>query len=117
MRKHTWKTTPKGMASRKFSKMVPTDIDEVEAIEAMFGTTSRMVWHAVGSRTVAVAPGIKVRMMAGNDDAADQYAESFVADGRKEAVYVPTVTRGEVDAQGFDEGQLAFVAKKFVIVD
>ena len=112
---HTWSSKPTGGSSHEFTRRVPTDIDETDLIVDLFGSTKRMVWHAVVSATIAVAPGCRTRLPNIGD--ADSYAANFVADGRKEVAYVPTTSRSEVDAQGFSESQLAFVEANLKVLE
>ncbi len=114
-RMHTWSSKPTGGSSHKFKRSVPVDVDETALIVELFGSTKRMVWHAITSYAIAIAPGCRTRLPNVAD--AEAYAQSFVADGRKEAAYVPTTTRSEVDAQGFDEEQLAFVESILKVVE
>lgn len=114
-RMHTWSSKPTGGSSHEFKREVPTDVDETDLIVGLFGSTERMVWHAVTSATIAVAPGLRTRLP--NVEDAVAYARNFVADGRKEAAYVRKVKRSAVDAQNFDEGQMAFVTANFEIIE
>ena len=115
-RMHTWSSSRNGL-SHEFTREVPTDIDELDLIVGLFGSTARMVWHAVSSATIAVAPGCRDRLE--DIPAAEHYAANYVADGSKEVAYVKTTERSEVDEQDFSESQMAFVEAKFgkLIVD
>ncbi len=114
-RMHTWSSKPTGGTSHKFKRSVPVDVDETDLIVSLFGSTERMVWHAITSFAIAIAPGCRTRLPNLAD--AEAYAASFVADGRKESAYVPTTTRSEVDAMGFTEEQLAFVEAQLKVVE
>lgn len=114
-RMHTWSSKPTGGSSHEFKRQVPTDVDETDLIVGLFGSTERMVWHAITSATIAVAPGLRTRLPNVAD--AERYAANFVADGRKEVAYVPTKKRSEVDAQGFSESQLAFVEANLKVIE
>ena len=109
-RMHTWSSSRNGI-SHDFKREVPTDVDELDLIVGLFGSTARMVWHAVTSATIAVAPGCRDRLE--DIPAAELYAAGYVADGSKETAYVKTVTRGELDEQDFSESQMALIEEKF----
>lgn len=114
MIKHTWSTKPKGGTSHEFSRQVPSAIDEIEAIDAMFGSVPRMINRAVAQWTVDVATGLRERLP--NGEVAEAYAATFVADGAKGTAYVPTATVEEVDEQGFTDSQRAFVEARLKII-
>lgn len=114
MLKHTWSSKPTGGISHDFGRKVPTAIDEVELIDGMFGSVPRMINRAVAQWTVDVATGLRERLP--NIEAAEAYAEAFVADGAKGTAYVPTATVEEVDEQGFTESQRAFVEARLKII-
>lgn len=114
-RMHTWSSKPTGGTSHEFKRLVPKDVNETDLIVALFGSTERMVWHAITSFAIAIAPGCRTRLPNVVD--ANAYAASFVADGRKESAYVPTTTRSEVDAMDFSEEQLAFVEAQLKVIE
>lgn len=114
MIKHTWSTKPKNGTSHDFVREAPTTIDESKLIVAMFGSVPRMINRAVAQWTVDVATGLRERLP--NVPVAEAHAASFVADGSKGSMYVPTATKAEVDDQQFTESQRAFVEERLRII-
>ena len=109
-RMHTWSSSLNGI-SHDFKREVPTDIDELDLIVGLFGSTDQLGWEAGTSATIAVEPGCRDRLE--DIPAAEHYAATYVADGSKEVAYVKTTTQTELDEQDFDEDQMAFVLAKF----
>lgn len=111
MKNHTWSTKPKGGISTEFTVAMPTDVDDVELIEARFGSIDRVFVAATRQWTVDVAPGL--RELLPDVEAANAYKEAFIADGQKQRTTV-RVDADEADEQGFTEEQMAFLRSKGV---
>lgn len=109
MIRHTFKVRKdKNSDPVTFTIELPTDIGETELIEARYGTVERMMDRANSQTVVDVAVGMRKRMP--DNDRAQQYADAFKNDGRKDS-FAPRkldAEKAKTEA-GFDEDQIAWL--------
>lgn len=112
---HTFKVRQsKGAEPVKFSRALPTYIDETDLIEAAYGSVERMIDRANAQWTVDVATGVRERL-PDEDEAAD-YVASYCDDGRRAAPRKIAVSSEDVEKQGFTPEQIAFMRSKGIEV-
>lgn len=93
-----------------FTADMPTTLDDVDLIEARYGTVERMIDRANSQWTVDVAVGIRKRLP--DVEKAKAYAANYCDDGRKDTYAQPVVIDTSADdAPKFTPEQLAFIRK------
>ena len=93
-----------------FTVKMPQGLGDTGLITARFGTVERMIDRANSQWTVDVAVGVRKRLP--DHGAAQAYAESYCDNGSKDT-FVPSINRAEaVEAVGFTDEQLAYIAER-----
>ena len=108
---HTFKVKQdKSAEAHEFTTQMPASMDDDALIIKRYGSVERMIDRANSQWTVDVATGMRKRLP--NSEDAQEYADTFCADGRKQVVVRSVrISKDDQEAQGFTEAQLAFMAE------
>ena len=107
----TWKTRKTEHTDAvEFKLAFPSKIDEVDLIDARYGSVERMMNRAASQSVVDIAPGIRKRLP--NAEAASTYVEGWCNDGTKDAYVAPSLDLAAAKESGvtFTDAQLAVIA-------
>lgn len=109
MFRHTFKIRKdKNSEPVEFTTDMPKTLDDLELIEARFGTVERMIDRANSQWTVDVAVGTRKRLP--DEHTATQYAENYCDDGRKDSFAPRKLNADKAQEEaGFNAEQIAWL--------